>query len=88
MKRREFITLVGSAAVLWPLQGRAQQATKIYRIGFLWESPKTFPDALEAFRQELHRLGYIEGRNLTIEFRWAEGNLDRMRELAEELVRL
>jgi putative ABC transport system substrate-binding protein len=90
MSRREFITLLGCAATasIWPLHGRAQQTTKIYRIGFLWESPKTFPDALDAFRRELHRLGYIEGSNLTIEFRWAEGNLDLMRKLAEELVRL
>ena len=90
MRRREFIALLGGAAAasIRPLQGRAQQGTKIYRIGFLWENPGTFPHALEAFRQELHRLGYIEGRNLTIEFRWAEGNLHRMREFAEELVRL
>jgi len=60
----------------------------MYRIGFLWENPTTFPEALEAFRQELRQLGYIEGRNLVIEYRWGEGKLDRMRELAEELVRL
>jgi putative ABC transport system substrate-binding protein len=88
LRRRRFITGLGSVAAVWPLVGRAQQVPKIYRVGFLWETPKTFPDALEAFRRELHRLGYIEGRNLTIEFRWAEGNLDHMRKLAEELVRL
>ena len=89
MTRREFIALVGgAAAALLPLRARAQQAAKVYRIGFLWENPRTFPDALEAFRQELRRLGYVEGSNLTIEFRWAEGNTDKMRELAEELVRL
>lgn len=87
MRRREFIRLSGSAAIMWPTAGQAQQSGKVYRIGFLWENPTTFPDALEAFRQELRRLGYTEGQNLTIEFRWAEGKPDRMRELAEELVR-
>ena len=57
-----------------------------YRIGFLWDSPDAFLDALEAFRQGLHELGYVEGRNITIEYRWAEGKPERMRELAEELV--
>ena len=88
MNRRDFIALVGGVAVAWPVSGLAQQAGKVYRIGFLWENPTTFPEALEAFRQELRQLGYIEGRNLAIEFRWAEGKPDRMRELAEELVRL
>jgi putative ABC transport system substrate-binding protein len=88
MNRRDFIALVGGATAAWPVAGRAQQAGKEYRIGFLWENARTFPDALEAFRRELRQLGYIEGRNLIIEFRWAEGKPDRMRELAEELVRL
>jgi putative ABC transport system substrate-binding protein len=60
----------------------------VHRVGFLWENANTFPDALDAFRQELRRLGYTEGSNLAIEFRWAEGNPERMRELAQELVRL
>jgi putative ABC transport system substrate-binding protein len=87
MRRREFISLLGAAAA-WPIAVRAQQPNKVYRIGFLWENPNTFSDALDAFRLELRRLGYIEGGNLIIEFRWAEGNPDRMRELAEELMRL
>jgi len=66
----------------------AQQAGKVYRVGFLWESPAVFPDAIEAFRQGLRDLGYVEGRNIAIEYRWAEGKPERMRELAEELVRL
>jgi putative tryptophan/tyrosine transport system substrate-binding protein len=86
MNRRDFITLLGGAAA-WPLAARAQQPGKAHRIGFLWENPNTFPDALEAFRQELRRLGYTEGGNLIIEFRWAEGDPGRMRELAEDLVR-
>jgi putative ABC transport system substrate-binding protein len=88
MRRREFITVLGGAAAAWPLRARAQQDIKLHRIGFLWENPNTFPDALAAFRQELRRLGYVEGNNLNIEFRWAEGSPERMRELAEELVRL
>ena len=84
-----FITLLGGATAAWPITVRAQEQTiKVHRIGFLWENPATFPDALEAFRQELRRLGYVEGQNIIIEFRWAEGKPDRMRELAEELVRL
>ena len=67
---------------------RAQQPGKVYRIGFLWDSPDAFPDALEAFRQGLRDLGYVEGRNIAIEYRSAEGKRERMRELAEELVRL
>ena len=88
MKRREFITLLGGAAATWPFAARAQQTGKLYRIGFLWDGPDVFPDALEAFRQGLRELGYVEGRNIAIEYRWAEGKPERMRELAEELVRL
>jgi putative ABC transport system substrate-binding protein len=87
MKRRTFITLLGGAAG-WPLAAHPQQHAKVHRVGFLWENANTFPDALDAFRQELRRLGYTEGSNLVIEFRWAEGNPERMRELAQELVRL
>ena len=87
MKRREFIGALGGA-VAWPLTARAQQPRKVYRIGFLWDSPDAFLDALEALRQGLRDLGYIEGRTIIIEYRWAEGKPERMRELAEELVRL
>jgi len=66
----------------------AQQAKKIPRMGFLWDSPAVFPDAIEAFRQGLRDLGYVEGRTIAIEYRWAEGKPERMREFAEELVRL
>jgi putative ABC transport system substrate-binding protein len=70
------------------LAAEAQPAGKVYRIGFLWDSPAVFPDAIEAFRQGLRDLGYVEGRNIVIEYRWAEGKPERMRELAEELARL
>ncbi len=88
MKRREFIKLLGGAAIVWPRGARAQQPGRIYRIGFLWDSPNEFQDVLEAFRQGLRDLGYMEGRNIVIEYRWAEGKPERMRELADELVRL
>jgi putative ABC transport system substrate-binding protein len=87
MRRRDFITFLGGAAG-WPLAAYGQQAGKVYRIGFLWEGPDVFPDAIEAFVQGLGDLGYVEGRNLAIEYRWGEGKPDRMRALAEELVRL
>src|SRR6476661_619713 len=88
MQRREFITLLGGMTVAWPLEAHAQQTGRFYRVGFLWDGPDVFPDALEAFRQGLRELGYEEGRNIVIEYRWAEGKPERMRELAEELVRL
>ena len=81
--------LLGSLGFLAaPLVAAAQLAGKVYRIGFLWDSPAVFAEAIEAFRQGLRELGYVEGQNLIIEYRWAEGKPERMRELAEELVRL
>ena len=87
MRRRDFITFLGGAAG-WPLAAYGQQAGKLYRIGFLWEGPDVFPNEIEAFRQGLSALGYVEGRNLTIEYRWGEGKPERMLALAKELVRL
>jgi putative ABC transport system substrate-binding protein len=86
--RRTFIAGTLGAVLAGPLAVGAQQPGKVYRVGFLWDSPAVFPDAIEAFRQGLRDLGYVEGRNIVIEYRWAEGKPDRMRELAEELVRL
>jgi putative ABC transport system substrate-binding protein len=88
MDRRRFIASMVGAIVSAPLAAQAQQAGKVYRVGFLWDSPAVFPEAFEAFRQGLRDLGYVEGRNIAIEYRWAEGKPERMRELAEELVRL
>jgi len=88
VRRRNFIALLGSTTLAWPLFARAQQAAKVYRIGFLWDGPAVFPDAIEAFRQGLRDLGYVEGRNIAVEYRWAEGKPERMHEFAEELVRL
>jgi putative ABC transport system substrate-binding protein len=87
MQRREFITLLGGAAA-WPLAARAQQAGKVPRIGFLGAaSPSTFASRLEGIRLGLRDFGYVEGTNITIEYRWAEGRYERLPELAAELVR-
>src|SRR5262245_32902276 len=84
MRRREFITLVGSA-VAWPLRAHAQQ--KIPRIGFMGNSTAALETNLvDAFREGLRELGYEEGRNIAIEYRWADGNYDRFPMLAAELI--
>ena len=85
--RREFITLLGGAAAAWPLPLSAQAPTRLPRVGVLW--PGSSPDKWdEAFRQGLHMLGYVEGRNILLEYRWAEGKQERLRGLADELVGL
>src|ERR1700688_3179417 len=84
MKRREFITFLGSAAIAWPVAVRAQQPTVI---GFLGPRSAT-SDAyrVTAFRQGLKETGYVEGQNLTIEYRWAESHYDRLPAMAADLV--
>ncbi len=86
MRRRDFITLLGSTAA-WPLMARAQQSS-IPVVGILSSSSlSAFTDLLGAFREGLKETGYIEGRNITIESRWAEGRFERLPKLAAELVK-
>jgi ABC-type uncharacterized transport system substrate-binding protein len=88
MRRRAFITLLGGAAV-WPLAARAQQARKLPTIGFLGgATPAVMAPWLAAFVQRLRELGWIEGRDVAIEYRWAEGRAERAAEIAAEFVRL
>jgi putative tryptophan/tyrosine transport system substrate-binding protein len=88
-KRREVITLLGGVAAAWPLAAQAQQPAKQLTIGFLGSgTPAAQGQWVAAFLQRLRELGWIEGRNITIEYRWAEGSSDRAAELAAEFVRL
>jgi ABC-type uncharacterized transport system substrate-binding protein len=87
MKRRAFISLLGGAAA-WPLAARAQQADRMRRIGFLGLAPASASASrVEALRSGLRNLGYIEGKNIVFQFRWADGT-DQLAGLAAELVRM
>jgi putative ABC transport system substrate-binding protein len=89
MRRREFIKLVGGGVASWPLAAHAQQKGKLPTIGFLGAaSPSTWKSYVSAFEQRLGELGWIEGRSVAIEYRWAEGRDSRFAELAGEFVRL
>jgi putative tryptophan/tyrosine transport system substrate-binding protein len=90
VRRRELISLLGSAAA-WPLAARAQQAQQMRRIGVLMGWDESDPEAqsnLAAFVQELQQLGWIDGRNMRIDYRWSDGYVDRMRIFAKELATL
>jgi putative ABC transport system substrate-binding protein len=86
--RREFITLLGGAAAYWPLAAGAQQPAKLPTIGFLVAgTPSSHAQWVAALVQRLRELGWIEGRNIAIEYRWAEGRTERFAEIATEFVR-
>src|SRR5262249_41782471 len=89
MRRREFIALTGSALIALSRTARAQQAPKVARIGYLYPGPQTaIASRNEAMMNGLRDLGYIEGRNLVVERRYGEWKLERLRDLADELVAL
>jgi ABC-type uncharacterized transport system substrate-binding protein len=88
MKRRDFITLLGGTAVAWPLAARAQQPGKLPTIGFLGQSTRSAAtEWVAAFVQRLRELGWIEGRNVAIDYRWGEGRSERAAEIAAQFVR-
>jgi putative ABC transport system substrate-binding protein len=89
MKRREFISLIGGAAAAWPLAVRAQEPGRVRRVGVLLALVDSDPEGqprIAAFQRELENLGWTDGRNIQIEYRWASGDAERFRILAAELV--
>ncbi|HVI64056.1 MAG TPA: ABC transporter substrate-binding protein [Bradyrhizobium sp.] len=88
MRRREFITLLGGTVAAWPHAAVAQQAGKLPTIGFLGASTRSAENEwIAAFVQRLRELGWVEGRTIVIEYRWAEGHDERLAEIAAEFVR-
>ncbi len=89
MNRRDFIALLGSVAASWPIAARAQEASKLPTIGFLGASTASaWSRWSAAFVQRLREVGWIDGRTVAIEYRWAEGRSERYAEIAAEFVRL
>jgi putative tryptophan/tyrosine transport system substrate-binding protein len=88
MRRRDFIKVVAGSAVTWPLEARAQQPGKLPTIGFLGTEASVWSPYTAAFVQRLRELGWIEGRTITIEYRWSEGRPARNAEIAAEFVRM
>jgi putative tryptophan/tyrosine transport system substrate-binding protein len=88
LKRREFVTLVGGAAVAWPLGAHAQQSAKLPTIGFMGSDASAWRTWTDAFVGRLYELGWVEGRTIAIEYRWTEGRPERLAEIAAEFIRL
>src|SRR5262245_11627047 len=91
MKRREFLSVLGGAAAAWPVAARAQQPERMRRIGVLANTAANNPVGqarIAVFQQELQKLGWIDSRNVRIEYRWTGGNADNTRKYAAELVAL
>jgi putative ABC transport system substrate-binding protein len=91
MRRRDFIALIGGAAAAWPFGVRAEQSDQVRRIGVLNALAEADPQAQAwegAFRSRLTELGWIDGRNVHVDYRWGAASVDRLQSLAEELVRL
>src|SRR5262249_59174196 len=86
MRRREFIALVGGAALIWPLAASAQQPARVWRIGALSPGMSGQSPALQAFRQGLRDVGYVEGQNLAILWKFGGDSVDQLTILAEEIV--
>ena len=87
MRRRDFVTVLGGAAMAWPVATRAQQAGRLPTIGFLGADASAFSLWTAAFVARLRELGWIENRNIAIEYRWSEGRTERYAEIAAEFVR-
>ena len=88
MRRREFIAVIGGAAVAWPLGARAKQSGKLPRVGILSPAADEAAATLVAFRKAISDLGYIEGETIILDFRLSNGNFDALPELALQLVRV
>jgi ABC-type uncharacterized transport system substrate-binding protein len=86
MRRREFITLIGQAAVVWPIAAYAQRTSKLPIVGFLQHNAANFRPWAAAFEKRLRELGWIEGSTIAIEYRWSEGRPERVAEIASEFV--
>jgi putative ABC transport system substrate-binding protein len=80
MRRREFVTLLGGAAVVYPFAARAQPSDQLRRIAVLGDSPSDWRDWIPAFLERLRELGWIEGRTIAIEYRWSEARAERVAE--------
>ena len=91
MRRREFIALVGGAAAVWPVTARAQQAERVRRLGVLMAVAESDADArngVSILQERLQKLGWKDGNNIRIDYRWGNGDPDRIQDLAKELVDL